>query len=103
MTERPQPGMEAVIRHLRGSLVREGVCYEIAREVRAEINGLWAAQNGPVSGRPGKKEVARWEARIDGIKWALGIALGIPLADLRGEVDLFLEEFKSERLKASKK
>lgn len=98
MTERVKPGMAAVCRHLRGPLRQAEVCHEIASETRVEINGLWAARNGPVKARPGKRATAAREARIDALKWALGIALGLRPAGRRDGVDAFLEDFRQERL-----
>lgn len=76
----------------------EALCYDMATEIRAEINSLWAAQNGAASNRPGKNETARRQAHIDGMKWMLALAMGIPLGDRREVVDRFLEAFRDERL-----
>jgi hypothetical protein len=78
----------------------EEICHLMASEIRGEINGMWAAMNGQVSARPGKREITRREARLDGMKWMLALALGIPLGGWQEAVDAFLEEFKAERLAA---
>lgn len=80
------------------SAEREALCHEMATEIRAEINSLWAAKNGATTNRPGKHETARREARIDGMKWMLGLVMGIPLGDRWDVVDKFLEAFREERL-----
>ncbi|MFE0472674.1 hypothetical protein ACFW2V_13765 [Streptomyces sp. NPDC058947] len=99
-----KPGMQTVREWLSASSTAspEEICHRMASEIRGEINGLWASMNGPVSARPGRTEVARREARIDGMKWMLALALGIPLGGWQEAVDAFLEEFKNERLAARK-
>lgn len=104
MNERKRAGMATVRRWLGRQPDRtlEDVCFRMALEIRAEINGLWVAVNGQVSARPGKKEIARREARIDGVKWMLANALDFPFVG-PDEVELFLEEFRTERLDASRR
>lgn len=105
MSGREEPGM-ATVREWLGrhpDRALRDACYRMAVEIRSEINGLWAAMNGQVSARPGKREVARREARIDGMKWMLAHALGFPLSGWQDEVELFLEEFRAERLDASRR
>ena len=94
-----KPGMQTVRRHLDEDVeYAEDSCHRIATELRGEINGLAATLDGPVSYRPGKTEIRRREARIDGMKFALALALGLPLAGYQEAVDAFLEEFRDERL-----
>jgi hypothetical protein len=95
--------METVRRYLDRAVcsTSEEACYRIAIELRGEINGLWAAMNGAVTARPGKKEQARREAVIYGMKRALMLALGLPLGPVDG-VDAFLEEFRQDRIDASR-
>lgn len=99
-----KPGMRTVQEWLSASpsTTPGEICHRLASEIRGEINGLWAAMNGQASARPGKTEVARREARIDGMKWMLALALGVPLSGWQEAVDAFLEEFKNERLTARK-
>lgn len=85
------------------SAEHEMLCYNMATEIRAEINSLWAAKNGAVINRPGKNETARRQAHIDGMKWILGLVMGVPLGDRWEVVDGFLEAFRDERLKAKEK
>lgn len=80
------------------SAEREEVCYDMATEIRAEINSLWKAKNGATTNRPGKHETARRQAHIDGMKWMLGLAMEIPLGKRWEVVDIFLEAFRDERL-----
>lgn len=90
-------GMRAIRVHMHpeaGSLV--AACYRITKELRAEINGLWAAQSGSVSARPGKRETERREQKIEGLKWALALAMGFPLGEWRWRVDAFMEDFREE-------
>lgn len=101
-----KPGMVTVLRYLGdsdGPSSQGEVCYRIARELRGEINALWAQEHGSVSNRPGKKERAHKLARIEGMKWALALALGIPLGAYQDKINIFLEEFKAERLDAAGK
>jgi hypothetical protein len=77
-----KPGMQTVRKWLSASPTAgpEEICHLMASEIRGEINGMWAAMNGQVSARPGKREITRREARLDGMKWMLALALGIPSA-----------------------
>lgn len=99
-----KPGMAAVYRALVAPLDQAQVCYWIAVELRAEINGLWASQHGAVSGRPGKREIDRREARIEGMKWALALALGVgATGGWQEKVNAFLDDFRQERLRNKQK
>lgn len=95
--------METVEQWLRrtGVQSQSETVWRIASELRGEINGLWAAMNGAVTARPGKREQARREAVIYGMKRALMAALGLPLGPV-DTVEEFLEEFKQERLEAGR-
>lgn len=96
----PVAGIDAILRGIERRQGQPEVCYEIARELRSEINSLHAAMFGPAVSRPRKKERDRREAHINGMKTALGLALGIP-PDLHSEsLDKFLDDFRQERLKA---
>ena len=93
--------MQTIRRHLDEDMeYAEDACHRIATELRAEINGLAATLDGPVSYRPGKTEIRRREARIDGMKMALALALGLAPAGYQEAVDAFLVEFRDERLAA---
>lgn len=98
-----RPGMETVEQWLRrtGVQSQSETVWRIASELRGEINGLWAAMNGAVTARPGKREQARREAVIYGMKRALMTALGLPPGPV-DTVEEFLEEFKQERLEAGR-
>lgn len=97
----PSAGAKAVLQGIERRQNQPAICYEIAGKLRSEISSLESELYGPVVSRPRKKEQERREARIDGMKTALGLALGIPL-DLHLEaVDKFLEEFRQERLRAA--
>lgn len=106
MSRQDRPGMATVLRHLERfevPLSQATICYRMAQDIRAEINGLWATMNGQVSARPGKRERAHREARIDGMKQMLALALGMPRVGPSNRVDAFLEGFKVERLNAAGK
>lgn len=96
-------GMEMVRRYLDRTVspTSEAACHRIAVELRAEINGLQASMNGTVSARPGKRIQAYKETRIEGMKWALALALGLPPAGYQEAVNAFLEDFRQERLDAA--
>lgn len=105
MSRRAQPGMVAVLCHLERSeapLSQADICYRMTQEIRGEINGLWAALNGQVSARPGRKQQVYREARIEGMKQMLALALGMPAVGPADRVDPFLEEFRAERLNSRK-
>lgn len=95
-----RPGMRAVREFLNRTVCPsiEDACYRIALELRGESNGYWAAMNGAVSARPGKKEQARREARIEAMKWSLALALGLPMSSHQEEIEKFLTAFRDERL-----
>lgn len=92
-------GMGAVRRAIRKTKTQEDVVYAIAAELRAEMNGLQANDNGSVSGRLRKRDRDGRVAQIAGLRRALMFALGLPLG-AHEELDAFLEDFKNERLAA---
>lgn len=97
-------GMEAIhaaIGKVGTPLPQDEICHHITAEIRAELNSLWANDNGPASGRMGKKMRDAKLAKIQGMRIVLTLALGSQLG-YPHEIDTLLEEFKQERLARSK-
>ena len=92
-----RPGMAAVRRAIRETKSQDDVVHAIAAELRGEMNGLSANDNGPVSHRIGKREREGRLAKMQGLRCALMLALGLPLG-AHDELDAFLGDFKNERL-----
>jgi hypothetical protein len=82
---------------------RAEIVFRMSQEIRGEINGLSAVQSGPVAARPGKYETQRRQARIDGMRYMLALAAGLPLASHYDVIPAFLERFREERLAFAKK
>jgi hypothetical protein len=93
-------GMQTVLRGIERRQSQSEICYEIAQNLRGEINSLQAEMFGPVTSRPRKKEQESREARISGMKTALGLALGIPPDFHLEALEQFLGDFRKERLRA---
>ncbi len=100
-----EPAGTQTVRHgiaaLGRPLTQEQICYALMRDVRAEINGLWANDNGPVTYRMGKRDREARLAKIHAMRAALATAMGIPLGQ-HEDIDALLEQFKRERLDATR-